>query len=180
MTPRVQVEMGDVAAWANRTLESLGAEFDARIQGILRDDVRAQFAKGGEPAWQPLAPSTVRAKRAAGYPRLNRRGLVPVSALQNGQFAPANKLMMTMALYSSWTDSRDPNHVATAEEGAISIGSSLAYAAVHQHGATINHPNVFGTGRSATIRVPARPLVVTDRAAREIAGVVTSSLTEGN
>lgn len=37
------------------------------------------------------------------------------------------------------------------------IGSEVPYAAIHEHGGTINHNNLFGRGISATINIPPRP-----------------------
>lgn len=37
------------------------------------------------------------------------------------------------------------------------IGSSVPYAAIHEFGGTFTHPNLYGRGISATIRMPARP-----------------------
>lgn len=170
MTFTVSLDFSSLERFASEASDRLENDVPQQIVAILRDDAKHQFAVGGEPRWEPLSPSTIRHKRAAGYPRLNRKGLIPASSIQNGQFGPAKVLMMTMALYSSWTNPQDPHHFEEVSASGVSIGSTLIYAATHQYGDT--RPAWHGR----TVTIPARPIVVTDRAAKQIADLISTSL----
>lgn len=167
-------------------LEKFLAELASRLEGpvlervaeILREDVVRQFHTGGIPAWRPLSSRTVAAKRRAGYPRLTRKGVAPKSLHQVGVFGPGNVLMRTGALFSSWTNKRDPNHVQTLSPEGVSIGSSLVYARTHQMGRTFT-AKPFGRGKPVSITVPARPIVVTDGALHRIAADIPRIALEG-
>lgn len=135
---------------------------------ILRDDVLAQFQRGGDPPWAPLSPRTVAKKRAAGYPRLNRKGEPPKLLMQNGNFGPENILMRTGALLTSWTQKGDPHHVELVDEqsGEVAIGSSLPYAPTHQRG---------GRGFRGSA-VPARPVRLRSEAVERIARLISEQM----
>ncbi len=128
---------------------------------LLRQDARRQFASGGDPSWLPLSPYTVEQKRRDGYVRLNRKGIEPEASFQNGHFGPENILMRTMALWASWCRADDPNHYEEWSETGAYIGSDLEYAATHQYG----RPG----GGWHNSDIPARPILVSQRTAMEVA-----------
>lgn len=169
ISPRIGVNAGGL----NELLSNMEGKLDLtkglgrKIANLLRADALRQFQTAGDPAWAPLSPRTIARKRRLGYPRLNRRGLVPRSMIQNGNFGPENILMMKGDLLSSWTREDDPHHVETIESSIVEIGSDLIYAGTMQDG---------GTGFNGA-PIPARPIRVTDRAKREIAALVESELT---
>ncbi len=139
-----------------------------QLGDILRTDIRRQFEMGGIPRWTPLAQSTIQQKRAGGYPRLNRMGLVPQSSIQRGGFGPGNILERTMRLYSSWTDKKHLEHVSKRSDGMIEEGSSVPYADIHQKGSRDGkHP-------------PKRPIVITDEAMRQAVSLLESAAAGGN
>lgn len=148
----------DVSEWINIVADLEASAQPQRIlqsaAEIIRSDVLAQFHAGGMPAWKPLAPSTVRAKRRSGYPRLNRKGEEPAMLKQNGCFAPTNILIRTGAGLSSWTQKQDPDHIEEIEGDTLSFGTSLEYMKYHQ----------TGSGRG----LPARPITITEDAMRKI------------
>lgn len=154
----------DVSEWT-KVISDLEAKYQPQrileqAAEIIRSDVLAQFHSGGIPAWKPLAPATVRAKRRTGYPRLNRKGEVPAMLVQNGNFAPSNILIRTGALLSSWTQKQDPDHIEEIDGDMLTFGSSLRYAAYHQ----------TGTGKG----LPARPIAITEDAMKKIEAIVGS------
>jgi phage gpG-like protein len=143
---------------------NLTGKLGKRIASIMRADALRQFQAGGEPNWPPLAPATIERKARLGYPRLNRRGLIPQRLVQRGNFGPSNILMMTGALLSSWSDEQDPHHVEELEPRSVSIGSDLDYAGVHQNGyqgPLFGNPKIQGT-------IPARPIRITNDAKEKI------------
>jgi phage gpG-like protein len=150
-----EFDAAEALAYVDRLLLAIGDPEEALLQvaPILRSDVLAQFQAGGNPAWRPLAPSTVAQKRRQGYPRLNRKGQAPSRLLQRGQFGPHNILMRTGELLSSWTDASDPHHIERVERGELEFGSSLPRALYHQEGRG----------------VPRRPVRITDEAQKQIA-----------
>lgn len=121
---------------------------------ILRKDFEMQFATGGYPErWEPLAESTVAHKKAAGYPRRNRKGKPPKATMQNGAFGPQNILIQRGDLRISWTkDGLD--HVCKAKNGELEIGSASPYAIYHQS----EEPRK--TGKGGKPKLPRRPLVI--------------------
>lgn len=135
-----------------------------RVSQIMRADLADQFAAGGiDPAWPPLAPSTVTAKARMGYPRLTRFGTVPQTLVQRGQFGPQNILIRTGALLSSWTQEQDPDHVERVTETDVMVGSSVPYAGYHQSGGG---------------HLPKRALGIT-KAAQELIAAVTAKYVIG-
>lgn len=124
-----------------------------RIGELIRADILRQFQVGGDPRWAPLSPKTVMEKARMGFPRHSRDGKPPTRMLQNGQFGPANILMRTGALLSSYVDQGDPDHIEAYRGDTVSIGSTLPYADSHQTGSW---------------RMPARPLTITQRGLNEI------------
>jgi phage gpG-like protein len=154
----------DASEWI-KTLSALEQNVDPRnilqqAAEIIRSDVIAQFQSGGIPSWKPLATSTIRQKRAAGYPRHNQKGEEVQSLKQNGVFGPENILIRSGALFSSWTQKQDPDHIEEIDGDTLTFGSSLDYAAYHQ----------TGSGRG----LPARPITITEDAMRKIEAIVGS------
>jgi len=135
------------------------------IGEILRQDARKQFEVGGNPRWQPLALTTIRQKRAMGYPRLTRQGLVPMSMVQSGGFGPSNILERTGRLLEGWTKRNSPEHVSRIEDGKVTEGTSVPYAVFHQKG---------GKGGK---RPPMRPIVITEEAMRLAAEALAKGAT---
>lgn len=149
-----------------RGLESavhLSSPVGETVAAVLRADILHQFQVGGVPSWRPLAASTIAQKRAQGYPRLNRQGLVPASAVQGGAFGPQNILERTMRLFESWTNPRHPEHVSKLEDGRVVEGTSVPYSGFHQTG-----------GRDGK-RPPKRPIVITEAAMRAAAAAIAKS-----
>lgn len=160
-------EINDMAARAQNMDPMLH-----RAADILRSDAELQFKVGGIPSWQPLAPSTVSQKRAQGTPRLNRRGQKGEWASQSLgpygkpgiRFGPTAILIRTGALFSSWTNAQDPDHVEITEGDTVKIGTTIPYALVHQQGGG---------------RVPKRPVTVTDEAKRQIEREASDYISKG-
>lgn len=136
------------------------------IAGIMRADARAQFAEGGDPAWKPLAPSTLAAKIRARLPAKTAKGRVPTRLKQNGNFGAANILIATGVLRDSWSRKGAKGAVEEVNEatGTVNIGSSIPYAAAHQ------------SGRAPGLA--ARPVVITGDARRKIVGAVEGFFAE--
>lgn len=168
----IRFDFSKLDAWIEGAEKAL-EKAPEQIAEILRNDAKRQFAMGGDPAWQPLSPETIREKGMAGYPRLTRKGLVPASALQNETFASSNVLMRTMALYNSWTAKDDPNHVEEVSGEGVFIGSSLVYAATHQYGDTR-----VAWGKHL-VNYPSRPVRVTETAQRAISAFIEANFQEG-
>ncbi len=139
------------------------------IAAMMREDVRRQFAMGGIPAWPALSPRTIAAKRAAGYPRLTRRGTIPTSMMQRGAFGPENILMRTGALLQSWTRSpdQDPDAIEEITQGAVATGTKLYYAAAHQTGQPERN-------------LPARPVRITPQLERNVRQLIERALGGSN
>ncbi len=95
------------------------------IAGVLRRSFAAQFAAGGEPAWQPLAASTIAAKLSGGLPARTKKGNIPWRLKQGGAFGPANILIATGALRDSYVQKGARGHVETIDEkdGTVDVGS---------------------------------------------------------
>lgn len=157
----VGLDLSSLEKWIGQ-IEMQVTDAEAHAVGnVMRDDARQQFRSGGNPAWQPLSPITIARKRALGYPRLTRKGTAPESLKQNGRFGPENILIMTGALFSSWTDETDPHHLEEHDGGNVWIGSLLPYAELHQFGGW----SVIDDRR---VNVPARPLRLTEDARSRI------------
>lgn len=161
MTIEAEAAITYVRDMGNRA--DLRTGLGSMVASRLREDALQQFQSGGDPAWPPLAESTVKAKRAMGYPRLNRRGQIPRNMLQNGRFGPENILMRTGALLSSWTQEQDPDHVEIVTEESVSTGSTVAYAGAHQEGKG----------------VPKRAINVTDEAVRDVTNMAATYIVSG-
>lgn len=144
-------------------IEKILAGIGHRAASIMRDDVKAQFQAGGSPAWPALTKSTVQGKKTMGYPRLNRKGMVPASMVQRGGFGPQNILMRTGALFSSWTQEHDPHHIERVSGSEVEIGSKLPYAKFHQLGGW---------------QLPQRALRITEEAKQKVAEMVAQSIEE--
>lgn len=152
----------NIAAGLNFRKNGLGR----KIADVLREDALAQFQAGGSPHWAPLSPRTIARKEALGYPRLNRRGLIPRAMIQRGNFGPSNILMMTGDLLQSWTRDTDPHHVEEIDDQMVSIGSDLIYAGTHQNG---------GEGWKGS-EIPARPIRITDSAKAKISELIEQNI----
>lgn len=171
VSPRISINAGEF----DNLLTSIATSLDFQKNGlgekiakVLREDARRQFQSGGIPSWAPLSPRTIARKRKLGYPRLNRKGLVPRAMLQNGQFGPENILMMTGALFTSWTREDDPHHVEEITATSVATGSDLIYAGTMQDG---------GEGWQGA-PIPARPIVITDQARARIADLIEEQATQ--
>lgn len=170
--PRIGIRAGDL----EEMLADMAGKLDLRrglgrhIAQVLRDDARRQFSIGGDPAWAPLSRRTIERKRRLGYPRLTRRGTIPQSMVQNGNFGPENILLMKGDLMSSWTNEMDPHHVEDIEGAIVVIGSDLEYAGTMQEGGTGFHGS----------HIPARPIVVSDQAKEKITKLIEKQLTGDN
>lgn len=162
---RLVVDFSDLVARLKGLTQTIGfsGELGEQVAEIMRDDAKRQFQAGGIPPWPRLRDSTVKAKARLGYPRLNRRGLVPASLVQRGAFGPQNILIRTGALLSSWTQEQDPHHVQRVGDGEVEIGSALHYAEHHQKG-----------GR----KLPQRPIRVTEEAKKKAADAVSKAISE--
>lgn len=103
---------------------------------IMRDAYGDRFKQGGDPAWKPLAASTVASKSGAGLPARTPKGRVPWRLKQQGQFGPANILIRSGALRDSYRRKGARGHVEQIDAGAgtVSVGSNLPYAKFHQAG----------------------------------------------
>ena len=152
-----------------------------QVAAILRLDAREQFAEGGNPAWKPLAPSTIAAKQAAGMPSRLKSGRIPRRLIQNGVFGSTAILIARGDLRDSWGRLGAKGHSETINEqdGTVEIGSSLLIARFHQ-GGTKPYPISPKAGKvlafmgaagsvftSKPIKHPglaARPVVITDNA----------------
>ncbi|RYG35087.1 hypothetical protein EON81_13710 [bacterium] len=167
----ISLDLSELEKWLGQMeMEVTDAEAHA-IGGVLRQDVKEQFSRGGDPSWQPLSRITVARKRMLGYPRITRKGMNPESLKQNGILGPENILIMTGALLSSWTDETDPHHLEEHDGGNVWIGSLLPYAEIHQFGGwtVIDDRRVY---------VPARPLRVTEDARRRIIDLLDKATTK--
>ena len=87
------------------------------VADVLRSALTRQFdseGRFGSGGWAPLAPSTVAAKQAAGLdPRI---------------------LHATRRLRDSLTEPGHPDQIAIARPDGLDFGSTVPYAAFHQHG----------------------------------------------
>lgn len=171
VAPRITIDAGEF----ENLLTSIAKNIDLsknglgkKIANILRADARMQFQAGGVPSWAPLSPRTIERKRRLGYPRLNRRGLVPRAMLQRGNFGPENILMMTGSLFSSWTNENDPHHVEEINPSSVATGSDLIYAGTMQEG---------GEGWNGA-PIPARPIIITEQARARIAELIEDQATQ--
>lgn len=171
VSPRITINAGEFDSLLTsiaRNIDLSKGGLGKKIATILRNDARAQFQSGGSPSWAPLSPRTIERKRKMGYPRLNRRGLVPRAMIQKGNFGPENILMMTGALFSSWTNENDPHHVEEITPQSVATGSDLIYAGTMQEG---------GEGWNGS-PIPARPIVITDQARARIAELIEDQATQ--
>lgn len=157
---------------------------------ILRLDAREQFAEGGNPAWKPLAPSTIAAKQAAGLPANLKSGRIPRRLIQNGGFGGATSILVASGkLRDSWSRKDAAGHFEGVNEaaGTAEIGSSLPVAVFHQQGTkpfTISPKagrvlSFMGAGGRVFSKKPiqhpglaARPVVVTDAARQKLIDAV--------
>jgi len=165
-TSQVEAMLKDVASKVD-----LKGGLGRKIADILRLDALRQFQVGGDPAWTPLSPWTIKEKARLGYPRLNRFGKVPLMATQNGAFGPQNILIRTTALMSSWTNALDLHHVEEITDTSVSIGSDLKYAGTMQKG---SDKGWHGS------KIPARPINLTDIAQTKIKDLIETELAKGN
>ena len=171
LSPRISIKAGEfdnlLTSIANSMDLSKGG-LGKKIAAILRADARSQFFQGGTPRWAPLSPATIERKRRLGYPRLTRRGIIPRSMIQRGNFGPENILMMTGALFASWTNENDPHHVEEITQSSVATGSDLEYAGTMQDG---------GKGWNGA-PIPARPIIITDQARAQIAALIEEQATK--
>lgn len=170
VAPRITINAGEFSNLLTSIAESIDFQkggLGKKIADVLRADARRQFQAGGTPSWAPLSPRTIERKRKLGYPRLNRRGLVPRAMIQRGNFGPENILMMTGALLTSWTREDDPHHVEEITPTSVATGSDLKYAGTHQEG---------GEGWNGA-PIPARPIIITDQARARIAELIEEHAT---
>jgi phage virion morphogenesis protein len=89
------------------------ASVGERLLSSTKDRFRQQNAPDGTP-WAPLSPRTIKARESA--------GLTPISILRARGYLAGSI-----------------NYIATSDE--VSVGSGVAYAAIHQLGGTINKPS---------------------------------------
>lgn len=153
-----------------------------RILTVMRQDFQQQFLEGGNPAWKPLAASTIAKKAAAGLPARTAKGRIPTRLVQNGQFGPGNILIETGRLRDAWSrrDSKDHLESVDSANGSVRIGPRPEFdlARWHQRGTpprtiTARRKNAlaFITQKGMIVRrsvnhpgLPARPVRVTERA----------------
>ncbi len=57
-----------------------------QVSSVIRKSFDAQFKAGGDPAWRPLAASTVAFKRGVGVPSRTAKGNILRRLVQNGNF----------------------------------------------------------------------------------------------
>lgn len=169
----------------------------SRVANLLRADAREQFAQGGNPAWKPLAPSTLAAKQSAGLPARLPSGRIPRRLMQGGGFGGASSILIaTGGLRDSWGRKDSPHHIEDIDAGAgtVEIGSDLDIAVFHQKGTrpyTIS-PKAggvlafMGVSGSVVTRKPvkhpglaARPIVITSDARRKIRDAVEDYFSVG-
>lgn len=178
------------------------------VARILREDAGSQFAQGGDPAWQPLQPSTVMAKRMADLPPRGKGGRILPRLKQRGVFGPASILIATGALRDSYRRKGARGHVERidTQKGTVHVGSQLrtpdgrhSLAAIHQYGTApylIVAKNrkalafVGSTGETVLRRavkhpgVPARPVVISaearDRIAESVRAWVRGDTAQGS
>ena len=145
--------------------EKQDAFLEKNVGDIMREDFDRQFQAGGAPIkWEPLAASTVASKRASGYPRRNRMGQIGSYAVQGGNFGPQNILIRKGDLRASYTRRNHPDHVCSAQDGELTIGSETPYAIYHQS----DEPRQINP-KTGKPRLPQRPVVVTDEALGKVA-----------
>lgn len=94
------------------------ASVGERLLSSSKDRFRQQNAPDGSP-WEPLKPATIKAR--------NRKGQTPITILRSNSRGKAGSSLAGSLSYE-------------AEEDQVTIGSPLAYAAIHQFGGTIRIP----------------------------------------
>ena len=138
------------------------------IADILRLDFDRQFNVAGDPnKWPPLAPSTIKQKAYAGYPRLSRSGQPTKVGTQNGVFGPSNILIRTGALRISWTKKEGPDHIEVAQNGELTIGSDAPYAIFHQ-------------STLPRTKLPRRAIEITDQAVGQVVATIQQAMLGGS
>lgn len=117
----VEIQAADALAALRNVVDNTRRPRDLMraIAGTLESETEANFAAQGRPAWQGLAPRTIK-KRGAGAKILQDTGRLAASVA-----------------------SRYGNDFA-------SVGSNVAYAAIHQFGGTINRAPYSSTVRLRT------------------------------
>lgn len=107
------------------------------VGNILRAAWRRNFAAGGIPSWQPLAPSTVAEKAAAGLPKPGKRGQPLKRLSQNGNFGPANILIRTGKMRDALCQRGAAGNVTIIRDDGGYFGINpdvIPYAAYHEFG----------------------------------------------
>lgn len=139
----IEAQLPDLQSLAR--LQDRAEHLDPLLSGIARVMRRSfadQFSQGGDPAWQPLAASTIAAKLMAGLPARTAKGNIPWRLKQNGAFGAAGILIAGGGLRDSYVRVGAPGHVEeiNAQDGTVSVGSRYTnkdgkpLAWWHQHG----------------------------------------------
>lgn len=114
--------------------------FYTKVGNIFRAAMRRNFAAGGNPAWTPLAPSTLAEKAASGFPDPNARtktGRIAKRLMQNGGFGPGNILIRTGRMRDAIAQRGAPGNVSDIKDDGAYFGINpdvVPYAAVHEYG----------------------------------------------
>ena len=158
-----------------------------QVANLLRADARRQFAEGGDPAWKPLAPSTIMAKQSAGLPARLPSGRIPRRLMQGGGFGGSSSILIATGAYrDSWGRLGAAGNVSEIDEaaGTVEVGSDLPVAIFMQRGTRphVISPKAGGVlafmGAAGRVVTPKpvnhpgtapRPVVITSDARRKIA-----------
>lgn len=139
------------------------------IGAMLRTDALDNFKNQHDPdgnAWAPLKPSTIlaRARRLSGGKGIRKKdGSLRSNAVRT--ISGAKILQDRGTLRSSIS-------VQNVTANSVTVGTKIAYAAIHQFGGQ--------TGRGRKVRIPARPYIgITQSASKDIVSMLQTYLVEG-
>jgi phage virion morphogenesis protein len=131
-SPPIEEIEADLAA-IGRDLSNMRTPLTQSVKQVVIPSIDANFAAGGRPAWEPLAPNTVE--------RRNRQG-TGLSILQ-----VSGRLRAAATQFSRWNVDTDSAQIANWPTDVITR------AGVHQNGAE-------ATGVGGASRIPARPFLM--------------------
>lgn len=124
---RVTIDTAGLEAWLDRLEERTHQQEPlwSQVGNVMRRSFAESFAAGGRPAWEPLAPATIRKKQAKGLPTRTPKGNIPRRLVQQGQFGPGNILIERGDLRDSWVQKGARGHVEEVSPEGFFIGSQL-------------------------------------------------------
>lgn len=112
------------------------------IANAMRRSFADQFAKGGDPTWQPLAPSTIAAKLMASLPNNTSKNSIPWRTKQSGDSESGSTLIGKGGLSNSYAILGALGNIERIDlqDGSVTVGSNykskdgVSLARIHQHG----------------------------------------------